>query len=93
MDKFELTSEQLEQARLAKASGSRRVILQATPEQKAYQQRIIAEEEAAYADNLEQAREMMWQHMDSRVKALEAALSALLDGHPENARQLLEAGK
>lgn len=34
MDKFELTPEQLEQARLAKASGSRQVHITQTPEQR-----------------------------------------------------------
>jgi hypothetical protein len=91
MDKFELTPEQWEQAQAARAAGSRHVVLQATPEQAAYQQRVIAEEEAAYEDNLNQARELMWQHMDSRVRKLEAALAALLSGHAEDARQLLES--
>ncbi|WP_437193554.1 hypothetical protein [Planctomicrobium sp. SH527] len=56
MDRLELTPEQREQIRHAEQAGKRRIVLEFTPEQRAYQQRIRVEEEAAAQESLKLPR-------------------------------------
>jgi|GEM_PF-6462606 len=84
MDRFELTEEQKEQARLAREAGQRRVHIVQTPEQREYTQRIRAIADA-------EREEVQMKYLAAKVRKLEAALTAILDGKNDDARDLLES--
>ena len=92
MEKFELTPEQQEQGRKAQEAGARRVLIVPTPEQSEYLRRAQEEEEdAAMEEELAEVESPVVARLARRVRTLENALSAILAGRNEEARELLDS--
>ena len=83
MKRFELTDEQR-----AQVDAGERITL--TDEQRTYVQQAQADEDAGREANTAKSHQQQLEYIGRRMRTLEQALGAMIDGEPEQARALLE---